>query len=260
MDGRQTTQPDQLIDAGDVDTETRRYLFHFEERLVGWLARRGSRQSCEGSQGRGHLEKSLPSLRGCVHGCLSQVLDEPCQVERLGLLRRRGRHRLGGRCHAGAAAISERRGITAVAMTSRDGAGMTWTAVTKVFIRHRLPRLPAVRSILITIGAERAPITVPARARRVAGSQLRAGSTRATSRRQLTGEGGVVGPTQSPALRCRIKRRGEAPAGSPPTGVDVGVVFHGRDRLRVAGVPGRVGSAQEGPPAAFCSGPPWPSG
>jgi len=144
MDGRQTTQPDQLIDAGDVDTETRRYLFHFEERLVGWLARRAPWQSREGGQGRGYLEKSLPSLRGRVHGCLSQVLDERRQFERLGLQHRCGRHRLGGRCHAGAA-MPARRGTTAT-------------------------------SILITVGVKRAPITVPARARRVGGSQLRAGS------------------------------------------------------------------------------------
>jgi hypothetical protein len=81
MDGRQTPQPDQLIDAGCVDAEARRHLFDLEERLVGRLARRGPRQSC-GSYGRSYLEKSLPGLRGRVHGRLSQVLDEPSQASR----------------------------------------------------------------------------------------------------------------------------------------------------------------------------------
>jgi hypothetical protein len=62
MDGRQMTQTDQLVDPGCIEAETRRHVLHLEERLVRRLARRGSRQSREGGQSRGHLEESLPSL------------------------------------------------------------------------------------------------------------------------------------------------------------------------------------------------------
>jgi hypothetical protein len=78
MDGRQTTQTDQLVDPGRIEAETRRHILRLEERLVRRLARRGSWQSREGGQGGGHLEEGLSSLGGRVHGRPPQVLDERC--------------------------------------------------------------------------------------------------------------------------------------------------------------------------------------
>jgi hypothetical protein len=111
-------------------------------------------------------------------------------------------------------------------------------------------------SVLIAVGAEHAPITVPveqSRGRQFATTHWISPIKRRDAR--SPGKGRVVGPAQRAAGRRRIKRFGRVNPGLPGTGPSVVSVRLAADR----GWPvfrGRISAAREGPLAAFCSGPP----